>query len=183
MIKSFKQFISSLLEKKGDSHSYGCAMVYFDFPEMTSIHRSIDPDDVYTETGDRSFGLEDEPHTTLLYGLHSNEIPDEQVMEICKSEPISEIKLSNPSLFENEQYDVLKFDATCESLNSINSKLSELPHTTNFPDYHPHATIGYLKPGTGKKYADLFAGKEFMVVPTKIVYSKPDGNRIEESWS
>ena len=183
MIKSFKQFISSLLEKKGETHSYGCAMVYFDFPEMATIHSQIDPADVYTEEGDRSYGLEDEPHTTLLYGLHSKEIPDMVVMDICKSEQIDEIKLSNPSLFENENYDVLKFDASCQALNEINSKLTKLPHTNNFPDYHPHATIGYLKPGTGKKYAELLAGQEFTVKPSKIVYSKPDGDRIEESWN
>lgn len=183
MIKSFKQFISSLLEKKGETHSYGCAMVYFDFPQMQELHSLIDPEDVYTEEGDRSYGLEDEPHTTLLYGLHSKEIPDETVMEICMSEPISDIVLSNPSLFENPNYDVLKFDAVCPALNSINSKLVKLPHTTSFPDYHPHATIGYLKPGTGKKYVSKLAGQEYTVQPKKIVYSKPDGDRIEKEWN
>ena len=183
MIKSFKQFISVLLEKKGETHSYGCAMVYFNFPQMAELHSLIEPEDVYTEEGDRSYGLEDEPHTTLLYGLHSNEIPDETVMQICMSEPISEIRLSNPSLFENQDYDVLKFDASCEALNLINEKLTKLPHTTNFPDYHPHATIGYLKPGMGKKYVSKLAGQEYLVKPKKIVYSKPDGDRIEKEWN
>lgn len=183
MIKSFTQFIAGLFEKKGDSHSYGCAMVYFDFPQMQEFHAEIEPEDVYTEDGDRSFGLEDEPHTTLLYGLHSNEIDDDTVMDICTSQPIGPLTLVNASLFENEKYDVLKFDVQNSALYEINAKLSELPHTTNFPDYHPHATIGYLKPGMGKKYVEKFKNKTYEVNPNKIVYSKPDGDRIEQSWN
>lgn len=181
MIKSFTQFIAGLFEKKGDSHDYGCAMVYFSFPQMQEFHSEIDADDVYTEEGDRSFGLEDEPHTTLLYGLHSNEIEDDTVMAICTASQIGPMALVNASLFENEKYDVLKFDVQNSVLYEINSKLAELPHTTNFPDYHPHATIGYLKPGTGKKYVEKFKSKQYEVTPEKIVYSKPSGDRIEES--
>jgi 2'-5' RNA ligase len=87
------------------------------------------------------------------------------------------------SLFENAKYDVLKFDVENPVLAEINTELSKLPHTTNFPDYHPHATIGYLKPGTGKKYVDLFNGDRHDVSAHKIVYSKPDDSRIEEEWN
>jgi hypothetical protein len=184
MLKNFKQFISSLIkENKSDTFEYGCAMVYFDFPEMQNLHGQIDQADIYTEEGDRSYGLEDEPHTTLLFGLHSNEIDDETVMSICKSRPIGELTLSNPSLFENKDYDVLKFDVENPVILEINADLSKLPHTTNFPDYHPHATIGYLKKGMGQKYVDLFSSQEYKVMPSSIVYSKPDGSRIEEEWN
>lgn len=183
MIKSFTQFVSNLFEKKDGGYSYGCAMVYFDFPKMAEIHQAIDESDVYVDESDRTFGLEDEPHTTLLYGLHSAEIPDEKVMEICKSKEFGPLTLSNPSLFENEKYDVLKFDVSNPVLNEMNAELSKLPHTTNFPDYHPHATIAYIKPGMGKKYVEKLAGQTYEVHPNKIVYSKPDGSRIEEAWS
>lgn len=183
MLKSFSQFVTGLFEKKGDAHSYGCAMVYFNFPKMHELHSKIDEADVYTEEGDRSYGLEDEPHTTLLYGLHSADIDDSKVLEICKSKPIGSLTLHNVSLFENEKYDVLKFDVENPVLAEINAELSKLPHTTNFPDYHPHATIGYLKPGTGKKYVDLFNGDRHDVAAHKIVYSKPDDSRIEEEWN
>lgn len=180
MIKSFKQF-RALFEKKSESHSYGCAMVYFNFPEMAEFHSQIDPTDVYTDDSDSSYGLEDEPHTTLLYGLHSPEIEDSVVIDICKSMPIGPMTLVNASLFENEKYDVLKLDVQNSNLYKINEELCKLPYTTNFPDYHPHSTIGYLKPGTGKKYVDLFRNKSYEVNPIKIVYSKPDGTRIEEN--
>jgi 2'-5' RNA ligase len=69
------------------------------------------------------------------------------------------------------------------ALYEINAKLSELPHTTNFPDYHPHATIGYLKSGMGKKYVEKFKNKQYEVTSNKIFYSKPNGDRIEEAWN
>jgi hypothetical protein len=49
--------------------------------------------------------------------------------------------------FENELYDVLKFDVKREkSLFDCNKDLMKFPHTTDYPDYHPHLTISYLKP-------------------------------------
>ena len=59
-----------LNEKAGDVYEYGCAMLYFDFPEINKVHDAIDPKELYEEEDDRSYGIENEPHTTLLYGLH-----------------------------------------------------------------------------------------------------------------
>lgn len=185
MLKTFKQFIFSLSkvsEKKDESYEHGCAMVYFDFPQAAKIRDMIDPADVYYEEGDRSYGLEDEPHTTLLYGLHAD-VPDEIVMQKCTKGPIGPIRLHNASLFRNPKYDVLKFDAENPVLFDINQDLSELPHTTSFPDYKPHATIGYLKSGTGDKYVDLLKDVEYTVSPSEIVYSKPDGSRLTQPWN
>jgi 2'-5' RNA ligase len=166
-------------EKK--AFDYGCSMLYYDFPKINEIHSMIEDEDLYTEEGDRSYGLEKEPHTTLLFGLHSHEIPDEEVMKASKCHEIpSELKLHNPSLFKNDKYDVLKFDVAGNNLHKLNSELSKLPHTTDYPDYHPHSTIGYLKKGTGDKYVSLLQGSEYTVNPSKIVYSKPDGSKVEE---
>lgn len=186
MIKSFKQFINEMLsEKKGDVYEYGCSMIYFDFPQAAELHSMIDPDDLYTEEGDRSFGIEDEPHTTLLFGLHSNEIPDEEVMRVSTSMPIGPLTLKNASLFKRpkKEYEVLKFDVESEALYSINQKLAQLPHTTEFPDYHPHCTIAYLKNGKGDKYVEMLKDKTFDVVPSEVVYSKPDGSEIRKEWN
>lgn len=170
----------TLNEKSGDTYEYGCSMVYFNSPEIKRIQESIAPEDLYTEEGDRSFGVEDEHHVTLLYGLHANEVDDNDVMNIS-SENIPEIKLENVSAFKNEKYDVLKFDASSEKLHEINANLSKLPHTTSFPDYHPHATIAYLKPGCSEKYIQECEGLTDIVKPIEIVYSKPGGEKIKKS--
>jgi len=150
-------------------------MIYFNSSKIAEMQKSIDPQDLHEN------GVEDEHHTTLLYGLHSDEIADEKVMNICTGADYGPIKLRNPSLFENQDFDVLKFDAEARSLNAVNAELTQLPHTNNFPDYHPHATVAYLKPGTGKSYIEKFSGMEETVQPIKIVYSKPGGEKVEKS--
>lgn len=182
MIKDFKSFAEAMLESN-QVHQYGCAMVYFDFPYVNELHKWISPEHVHTEEGDNSFGLETEPHTTLLFGLHANEVDDAKVLSLCKSKQIGDLVLHNASLFENEKYDVLKYDVDNQVVYEINRALSQLPHTTNFPDYHPHSTVAYLKKGTGKMYAEKLAGQKHTVKAKEIVYSKPDGTKIREPWN
>lgn len=186
MIKKFKQWLneSHINEDKGE-HSYGCAMVFFDFPQINDIHSQIDEEDVYKgdeedEDDNRSYGLEKDSHATLLYGLHDDEVDPSEVLEICTDVEYPVLKLEKVSTFENEKYDVLKFDVDCDVLHQINKKLKSLPHTNKFPDYHPHSTIAYLKPGTGKKYVEKFNELEEEVEPSKIVYSRSNGDKEEK---
>jgi 2'-5' RNA ligase len=174
-VKNFEQF-RMLEEKKRDKYDYGCAMLYFDLPEMKEIHGKIANEDLYTEEGSRSYGVEKEPHVTLLYGLHQ-EVEDDNVLNCCSGQDFKEIVLENVSCFENEKYDVLKFDVKGKSLHECNEKLTKLPHTTDYPDYHPHSTIAYLKKGKGKKYIEMMKELSHAAVPHSIVYSKPDGSR------
>ena len=167
------------LEEKSNTYDFGCSMVYFPCPELEKIQEKINPDDLYTEDGD-GYGIENEHHVTLLYGLHSEEIEESTVMTLS-AENYPPIVLENASLFESENYDVLKFDANCPKLHDVNKALSKLPHTTSFPDYHPHATVAYLKKGKGADYASQLEDIKFSVTPNKIVYSKPDGSKSEQA--
>lgn len=180
MIKNFKEWLN---EGAQQTYDYGCSMLYFEFPEMEKIHAMIDPEHVYVNDDDSTFGLEKEPHVTLLYGLHSDEISDDDVIAHSKDDH-ENVTLHNPSLFENEKYDVLKFDAKGESLHAANKRLVKFPHTTNFPDYHPHCTIAYLKSGKGKEVLKVLKEKldpEYGVECKEIVYSKPDGTKVKHS--
>lgn len=178
-IKLFEEFMN---EKKGDSYDYGCVMLYFTFPQIKDIHTEIDENDLYVEDEDRTFGLEDEPHCTLLYGLHK-EVSVDEIKETVANFKFDELKLHNASLFEN-QYDVLKFDVGYVNkdenfLHDCNKALCELPHTNSFPDYHPHMTIAYIKKGMGQKYVDMFKKLEYNVKPEYIVYSQANGDKIK----
>lgn len=165
-------------EKKEQKYKYGCAMLELDFPQMESLHEQIDSEDVYVEEGDSSYGLEKNPHVTLLYGLHED-VEGDVVKKICMGHQYESIVLENVSCFENEKFEVLKFDVSGESLHECNKKLSQLPHTTDYPDYHPHVTIGYLKPGTGKKYVDKMKDQIHEVVPRTVVYSLASGEKLK----
>jgi len=150
------KLMNLLKENSEGIYEYGCVMLYFDFPELGKIQEYIDKEDIYEDPEDPSYGLEDEPHITLLYGLH-NDVSLEQVKKIIDNFTFENIEIVSPSLFENEKYDVLKFEvADAELLNDINKDLRTLPYTSKFDDYKAHMTIGYIQPGIGQKYVDIF---------------------------
>ena len=175
-IKLFEEFMSESLNEKKATYDYGCAMLYFNFPEMEDLHKKIEKDDVFVDPKDSTFGLETEPHCTLLYGLHSD-VNLETIEKIVNGFEFGACTIKEASLFENEKFDVLKFDVTGEGLHDCNAALSKLPHTTDYPDYHPHMTVAYLKNGMGKKYIDLLGTEERTLKPSYIVYSQPDGTK------
>jgi 2'-5' RNA ligase len=173
-----------LLKEAKDKYEYGCAMLYFDFPtEIIKLQDTINPKDISTDNMGGT-GIETEPHCTLLYGLHDG-VTLNDVKNILDKYQFSDLKATGPSLFENEKFDVLKYDIGYPTrggafLHKCNKELTTLPNTQSFPDYHPHATIAYLKPGLGKKYVKLFKEKgasEFTTTPKYAIYSQPDGTK------
>jgi len=168
--------IDIILEGKKQTYDYGCVMLYFKYHGQKEIHELIDSEDIYTEESDRSYGLEDEPHITLLYGLH-NTVSLKDVKNVLDKFQYSTCEVYNPSLFENDKYDVLKFDVKGPELKETNKALQQYPFTSDYPDYHPHLTIGYIKPGLGKKYTKILKDVKYNLSPWKAVYSMPDGTK------
>jgi hypothetical protein len=159
-------------------HDFGCVMLHFDFPEMNKIQDMINPDDIYTDPEDDSYGLETDPHTTLLYGLHDG-VSTEDIKKTLDKFTFELCRLDNSSVFENKEYDVLKYDVMYATrggafLHKANNELKKFPYTSDFPEYHPHLTIAYLKSGTGKKYAKALKGGSFILLPKYATYSKTD---------
>ena len=160
-------------------HEYGCVMLYFNFPEMKKIHNHIRDQHIYTEPNDDSYGLEDNPHITLLWGLHDG-VTKEQVIEILVGIEFTDMYLDGFSIFDNEQYDVFKFNATGQALHDSNSKLKDLPNSNEYSEYLPHATIGYVHKEYGNKYAKFLSIIEkdtYSIAPLHIVYSIPNGTK------
>jgi 2'-5' RNA ligase len=166
-------------------HEFGCVMLYTQFPaEIIKLQDTILPSDLYTEEGNT--GIELEPHCTLLYGLHEG-VTLEDVTKVLDKYTFSDLKAYEPSLFENEKFDVLKYDIGYPTrsgafLHKCNTDLSKYPNTQKFPNYHPHMTVAYLKPGKGQKYLEYFkkyGANEFITTPTHGVYSEANGNHTE----
>lgn len=173
--------LTNLITEGKEHYDYGCVMLYTNFPgEIIKLQDTINPDDLQDP------GIEYEPHCTLLYGLHSG-VRLEQVIDIVNQFKYSALKAHNPSLFENDEFDVLKYDVGYPTkggsfLHQCNQKLKILPNTQTYPDYHPHMTIAYLKPGKGKEYMEMFKKHgmdEFMAAPSHIVFSQPDGTKTK----
>lgn len=171
--------IKKLSEAKETKIEYGALMVFFDIDNWNEVTSMVDKDDIYDKP---SFGIEDEPHLTLLYGFHTD-VKVEEVQKIIESiidisKPLK-IELNKVSSFETNDYDVVKFDVVLtDTLSKLNKALKKLPHTSNFPDYHPHVTISYVKKGTGKKYGKKFK-KNIKLQSDKLVFSsKKDGKAV-----
>lgn len=173
-LKLFKDFI---MENSTSTYRKGCVMIYYNFPKIKELHNQIDEGDIYTEEGDKTFGLEDEPHVTLLYGLDKT-VTLNQIKERVNKFSFTETKIYNASLFEND-YDVLKFDVKGENLHRCNKELCKLPYKNDYPVYHPHMTIGYIKKGKGKKYVNKFKDIEYVIKPSYIVYSEANGTKTK----
>lgn len=157
-MKTWKQF----LEEKA-AHEFSSTQVNLPEPLAGQIrrwgHQFIADEDVDTEEG-----REDEIHVTVLFGLHTNE-PDEVKKALKGVGPI-ELTLGKTSIFECEDYDVVKLDVESDDLHRLNKKLSDCcEHTQTHPTYKPHCTISYVKKGCGKKYVgnDKFAGTKIEI--------------------
>jgi len=178
MIQKVQNIYSFLNEsknkKKDDINASGCAMIFFKFDKLKEIQDKIDEDDLYTD--EKGYGFENEPHLTSLYGLHVDEVTNDQVMDIISKYDIGNLVLFNISSFNNEEFDVLKFEVKQDMndyskkddiIYKINKDLCKLPYTSDYPKYEPHSTIAYLKPGTSDKYIKMFKDMEYIVIQIK----------------
>jgi hypothetical protein len=129
-------------------------------------------------------GREDQPHVTVKFGLHTNNVAD--VRRVLAGEPPITVRLGKTSLFpakEGAAYDVVKVDVDSPDLHRLNKKIADaLPHTDTHPTYKPHVTLAYVKPGAGKKYvgrtdlagrtmtvgAVTFSGKDRQEIPIAL---------------
>ena len=172
-IKNYIQFI----KESSGQHKWGCVMIEFPISNWNEITSMISPNDVYEEPGDTTHGIEDTPHVTILYGLHP-EVTDENVKEVFdnfKGKIIVEVE--GIDIFENPKFDVVKFNVKkTDSLQYLHDELSKFPNSNEYPDYKPHITVAYVKPGTGKKYVNPEYKYKVQNVD-KVVYSKPSGEK------
>lgn len=176
LIPTFKQFKKLLNEKKEDQqYSKGCIMGYFNkgFKDP-----KIKKEDLY-DNEDNEYGLEVEPHVTLLYGLLDDKINEEEIIKLLNLINCPEVNTNKISLFENEKFDVVKWDIESDELVLLNKMLCAIfPYESDFPDYHAHTTIAYCLPGKGKNYTEELKKP----ISKKIdywVYSKADGKKIK----
>lgn len=98
-------------------------------------------------------GREPEFHVTVKWGLHFQS-PSARLRDALRTFGPLTITLGKTSLFRNDDADVLKVDIDSPELHRLNKLISRvLPTHDTHPTYIPHATIAYLKPGMGRKYA------------------------------
>ena len=144
-----------------DYQSFGWTSI--DVPQkviekVKEIQETIDEDDLFIKKeGDWKYGLEDDFHITVKWGIVTKD--PEEVKKAVEGFHGGEVNLYKTSLFENDEYDVLKVSVDSDALTELNKGISEKLETEDsHPTYNPHITIAYIKSGRGKKYT---GGNEF----------------------
>lgn len=165
-----------LKEVEKGPYEYGCVMLYFEF-DLQPFTSFIPNEDLFDD-GSGKYGIETEPHVTLLYGLHSNVKP-QIIQQILDKIRFGDILLQNMSAFVNSDYEVLKFDAIGEGLFEANSILKKLPNSSEYDEYNPHMTIAYLQKGSWAKIANKFKSYSHEVTPLFAIYSLPSGKKFK----
>lgn len=123
-------------------------------------------------------GREAEPHITVRYGLHTGNAEDVQRV-LAGQEPVV-VTLGKTSLFESDEYDVVKVSVEGAGLVALNELLgSNLENTQTHSGYQPHATIAYVKSGAGSKYADDNFLEGEQVTIDHVVFSDQDDKQVK----
>jgi hypothetical protein len=176
LIPSFNEFKKLLLEKKTDQeYSSGCLMGYFNTGFKDP---KIKKEDIY-DNDKNEYGLEIEPHVTILYGLTDDKIDEEEIIKLFTLIDGPTVSTDKITLFENDKFDVVKWDVVSDELIILNKMVSSMfPFKSDYPDYHAHVTIAYCLPGEGEKYTNELK-KELTKKIDYWVYSKADGKKIK----
>lgn len=174
-IMDFDDFKIMLEKKKTTQYSAGCVMGYF---ENDFNNPKIKESDIY-DNEENEFGLEVEPHVTVLYGLDDKKTDEEELVKLFTMLDGPVCSTTQISLFENPDFDVVKWDIEQPELVILNRMLTSMyPYKTDHPDYHAHVTIAFCLPGEGKKYTKKFKGAKKQKI-AYWVYSQADGRKIK----
>lgn len=168
---------------------YDFSSTQFDLPpeHAAALHElaaKIPDGALNTEAG----GRETEPHITVKYGLHGNE--PQKVRALLADQPPITVTLGKTSIFPADEKatqrggadvsDVVKVDVDSPELHALNKKIADaLPHTDTFPEYKPHATVAYVKPGLGKRFAGDASVAGRTMTLDRLTFSGQDGKKIE----
>lgn len=109
---------------------------------VASIHATLDLQDVVK--------LEVEPHVTALCGML--DLPTDTAGVAARIRPVA-VRFGSLALFQGPDADVLYIAVESDGLREVNASLRDIPHLAKYPQYTPHLTVAYLKPGAGEAFA------------------------------
>ena len=179
---TINQLLDPLMEDKESRKKYDYIAVHLDdVKEVAKAVRDVQeriPEDCIYTADDDDYGLQDDLHITIFYGLlptgKDDHMEDDQYCAVkrfaAKREfEDYELTFGPVSFFRCEDYDVMKIDVESEMLDNIHNFVKEMFEVEEtHPDYHPHLTIAYVKKGS----CDDLDGKKLPI--TGKTYGMPD---------
>lgn len=105
-------------------------------------------------------------HITVAFGINVN-TDINLIKEIVRNRP-TYFQITELSLFENENFDIIKFDVMSTDLRILNHIIkSKMEVKSIFNEYHPHLTVAYVPKGMGV---------ELMARLNKLLYEEMNFN-------
>jgi 2'-5' RNA ligase len=132
----------------------------------------INEDDVYLKPYDESYGLEEQAHVTIVYGIHEEEVDPQRMADMIEHymKPVT-VTIKEIDIFPGKEYDVVKYNVPVTGqIQGYRDVFMQVPNTQTFPEFHPHMTLAYVLPGRGQKYKRELR-EPFQVIFNKGVYS------------
>lgn len=164
-------------------YNFSCIHVHVPLPLSEEIitwgKDQVADDDLFVAQKDPTFGREDEIHTTILYGIHS-ELPNESI-ELLKNCGAIKATLGKIAVFTNpSKFDVVMIEVKSPDLCRLNELVAKnIRHTNRYGVYKPHITVAYVKKGRGWKHFGINRWKEVEFECTNAVFSSKNGSKYE----
>ena len=137
---------------------------------------------------DEDFEFDKYVHITVAFGININ-TDINLIKEIVRNRP-SYFQITELSLFENENFDIIKFDVMSSDLRILNHIIkSKMEVKSTFNEYHPLLTVAYVPKGMDREliarlnkllYEELNFKFEPLTHSSEYTYSTSmEGERIE----
>lgn len=156
-------------------------MVEYEEPEFVTELQSLIPhDDLFIDEANYYFGLETKYHITLASFL-KNDVDLEELKTYLMDLSAYRAQLTDVSIFERPENDVLKCGVWSEAINETNRIImANFPNDYPYESYQCHLTIAFLKPGRAARYVRHDIEPVF-ITPKNFLFSyyNEDGERIE----
>ncbi len=126
---------------------------------LAGLRSKIAPQDLAGDVNGTEGGLETHPHVTVRYGVKGDDTAG--IERFIESQKPFEATLGATHSFPASEHSdgAVPIVAPVESpeLHRINAEIEKHGAfaASSFPDYKPHATVAYVKPGTEGKYVNL----------------------------
>lgn len=135
---------------------YGCFMVCTELADFAKLQETISKDDLFI-ADDGGKGLAKNQHVTIYYGVAGEPTPNQVVETLANMNMPGSLTLNGITLFENDEFDVLKVDVkVSDDMLALRRQVEDEYDVSGdeYGEYIPHLTLAYLKSGTGKKYVN-----------------------------
>ncbi len=146
---------------------------------LYELHLNVHRSDLYLGPEGNSHGFGQGLGVNLVDGL-SGDVTTDMVKHPLHLTKFTRVRLDNASLIEGVDFDVLKLDVNDSNVVKVMKDLSVYIEDGLFDSSKkPYVTIGYFKPGTGKKYLNKFKDFKCWVAPLYITHNRVDNSEIK----